>query len=109
MTDERLENVQAGGKVLPDFGDPDADVRRAKAQLGMQIVKILDAEGLSTRQAEARSGVSHSEFSRIRQTKFTRFTIDRLITILGRFGQDVDVSVTVRPRNQRLAASERVS
>jgi len=55
----------------------------------------------STRQAEARTGVSHSEFSRIRQAKFSRFTIDRLMAILGLLGQEVELSVSVRPRVDR--------
>lgn len=101
MNDESIEIVDGSGNVFRDFGYPDADVRQAKALLGTQIMKILDGEGLSTRQAEARTGVAHSEFSRIRQAKFSRFTIDRLMTILGRLGQEVELSVTVHPRATR--------
>jgi predicted XRE-type DNA-binding protein len=99
-----LETVSGSGNVFRDFGYPDADVRQAKALLGTQIMKILDDGGLSTRQAELRSGVSHSEFSRIRQAKFSRFTIDRLMAILGRLGQEVELSVTVHPRKGQTAA-----
>jgi predicted XRE-type DNA-binding protein len=98
MNDEAIETVRGSGNVFCDFGHPDADVRQAKALLGTQIMKILEQEGLSTRQAEARTGVSHSEFSRIRQAKFSRFTIDRLMAILARLGQEVELSVSVRPR-----------
>ncbi len=98
MNDKPVETMPGSGNVFRDFGYPDADVRQAKALLGTQIMKILDAEGLSTRQAEARTGVSHSEFSRIRQAKFSRFTIDRLIAILGLLGQVVELSVAVHPR-----------
>jgi len=98
--DEPIEIVRGSGNVFRDFGYPDADVRQAKALMGTQIMKILDEEGLSTRQAEARTGVSHSEFSRIRQAKFGRFTVDRLMTILGHLGQEVELSVTVHPRTK---------
>ena len=98
MNDKPVETMPGSGNAFRDFGYPDADVRQAKALLGTQIMKILDAEGLSTRQAEARTGVSHSEFSRIRQAKFGRFTIDRLIAILGLLGQEVELSVAVHPR-----------
>jgi predicted XRE-type DNA-binding protein len=90
--------ARGSGNLFRDFVYPDADVRQAKALLGAQIMKILDEDGLSTRQAEERTGVSHSEFSRIRTAKFSRFTIDRLISILSRLGQEVDFSVTVHPR-----------
>src|SRR3984885_3237191 len=103
MTDELIESVPGSGNVFRDFGYPDADLRQAKALMGTQIMKILDAEGLSTRDAEARTGVSHSDFSRIRQAKFSRFTIDRLMTILSLLGQEIELSVSVHPRAERAA------
>jgi len=105
MNDEPSDMVDGSGNVFRDFGYADADVRQAKALLGTQIMKILDADGLSTRQAEARTGISHSEFSRIRQAKFSRFTIDRLMGILARLGQEVELSVSVRPREERRVAA----
>ncbi len=107
MTDDSMEIVRGSGNVFRDFGYPDADVRQAKALLAAQIIKILDDEKLSTRQAEARTGVAHSEFVRIRRTNLGRFTIDRLMTILGRFGQEVEVSVSVHPRPHRVDEVER--
>jgi predicted XRE-type DNA-binding protein len=101
MTDELIESVPGSGNVFRDFGYPDADVRQAKALMGTQIMKILDAEGLSTREAQTRTGISHSDFSRIRQAKFSRFTIDRLMTILSLLGQEVELSVSVHPRAAR--------
>jgi predicted XRE-type DNA-binding protein len=106
MTDDTSEIVRGSGNVFRDFGYPDADVRQAKALLAAQIIKILAAEGLSTRQAEARTGIAHSEFVRIRRADLGRFTIDRLMTILGRLGQEVELSITVRPRTARERASE---
>jgi predicted XRE-type DNA-binding protein len=105
MTDDPIEIVSGSGNVFRDFGYPDADVRQAKVLMGAQIMRVLDAEGLSTREAEARTGVSHSEFSRIRQAKFSRFTIDRLMGILSRLGQKVELSVNVHPRSVRQPVS----
>ena len=97
-SDGLLDIVRGSGNVFRDFGYPDADVRQAKALLAAQIIKVLDAERLSTRQAEARTGIAHSEFVRIRNVNLARFTIDRLVTILGRLGQEVELSINVRPR-----------
>jgi predicted XRE-type DNA-binding protein len=103
MTDDDMEIVRGSGNVFRDFGYPDADVRQAKALLAAQVIKVLDAEKLSTRQAEARTGVAHSEFVRIRNVNLARFTIDRLVTILGRLGQEVEFTFTVHPRTAREA------
>ena len=97
-SDDSLDIMRGSGNVFRDFGYPDADVRQAKALLAAQIIKVLDADSLSTRQAEARTGIAHSEFVRIRNVNLARFTIDRLVTILGRLGQEVELSINVRPR-----------
>ena len=102
-SDDSLDIVRGSGNVYRDFGYPDADVRQAKALLAAQIIKVLDAEKLSTRQAEARTGIAHSEFVRIRNVNLARFTIDRLVTILGRLGQEVELSISVHPRVPRRA------
>jgi predicted XRE-type DNA-binding protein len=103
MNDETIEIIRGSGNVYRDFGYADAEIRQAKVVMAVEIMKILEREGLSTRGAEARTGVSHSEFSRIGRANLSRFTIDRLITILARLGQDVEVSVNVHPR--KIAAS----
>jgi predicted XRE-type DNA-binding protein len=103
MSEEKFEIVEGSGNVFRDLSLPDADIRQAKALLGAQIIKILDAEGLSTRQAEARTGVSHSEFTRIRRATYSRFTLDRLMGILSKLGQEVEISVDVHPRRRPTA------
>src|SRR5260370_10075732 len=107
MTDDSMEIVRGSGNVFRDFDYPDADVRQAKALLAAQIIKVLDEEGLSTRQAEARTGIAHSEFVRIRKVNLSRFTFDRLVTILGCLGQELEGSVDVHPRPQRESVVEK--
>ena len=98
MSDDDMELIHGSGNVFRDFGYPDAEVRQAKALLAAEIIKVLDKLGLSTRQAATRTGVSHAEFSRIRNVKLERFTFDRLLAILDKLGQHVELSVTVTPR-----------
>ena len=62
MIKEPIEVVLGSGNAFRDFDYPDADVRQAKAIMGAQIIKIVDKRGLSTRQAEAQTGISHSGF-----------------------------------------------
>ena len=92
-----IELSRGGGEA--GVRDRDANLALGKARLGARIVRILDEANLSVRQAEVRTGVSHIDFSRIRQVKLRRFTIDRLMDILEALGQDVEVSVTVHPRD----------
>lgn len=96
-TDDDFELVHGSGNVFRDFGLPDADVRQTKAILAAKIIGVLDDEGLSTRKAEARTGVPQADYSRIRNVKLGRFTIDRLMTILNKLGRSVDVQVSIGP------------
>jgi predicted XRE-type DNA-binding protein len=98
MSDENFELVRGSGNVFRDFDDPNADLEQARAILAAKIINVLDDRKLSVRAAEKLTGVAASEFSRIRNAKLGRFTLDRMITILGKLGQDVDVQVSVRPR-----------
>ena len=98
MNDD-MELVRGSGNVFSDFGYPDAELRQAKALLAAEIIKVLDGRRLSTRQAEALTGVAHAEFSRIRNVRLDRFTFDRLLVILDKLGQHVELTVTVTPRS----------
>ena len=97
MSDD-FEIVRGSGNVFRDFGRCNADVEQARAILAAKIIRTLDERGLSTREAERLTGVSHSEFSRIRRARLERFTIDRMIAILGKLDEDIEINVTFRLR-----------
>ncbi|MBW7836107.1 MAG: XRE family transcriptional regulator [Sphingomonadales bacterium] len=92
-----MELERGSGNVYRDLGVPQAELRQAKALLASNIIKLLDKKGLSVRQAEQLSGTPAADFSRIRQAKLERFTIERLMNILGSFGQVVELKIKIRP------------
>jgi predicted XRE-type DNA-binding protein len=97
MSKNDMELVRGSGNVYRDFGRPNAGLEQARAIIAAKIIRVLDERELSTRDAEKLTGVAHSEFSRIRNTQL-RFTLDRLIGILGKIDEDVEVNVTFSPR-----------
>ena len=101
MKDDPIELVHGSDNVFRDFGDPDADVKLAKALLASQILKTLDREKLTERAAHARTRIAAADFSRIRQCDLARFTLDRLMTILNRLGSQVELKFKVRPMKPR--------
>jgi len=96
MKSEKLEVVRGSGNVFRDLGYKNADVEQFKAILAAEIIKALDREGLTVRAAHDRTGTAAADFSRIRNADLGRFTIDRLMSIIGRLGSRVDVKVRVR-------------
>jgi predicted XRE-type DNA-binding protein len=107
MKKDDLELVRGSGNVYRDFGRPNADLEQARAMTAAKIIRIIDQRKLSTRDAEKLTGVPYSEFSRIRNTKLGRFTLDRMIAILGKLDEDIEVSVTFRARKRRVPAVSR--
>ncbi len=83
--------------MFRDLGRSNASLEQARAILAAKIIHTLDKRELSTREAERLTGVSHSEFSRIRNARLQRFTLDRMIMILGKLDEDIEVNVTFRP------------
>lgn len=53
--------------------------------LAAQILKVLDKRKLTVRAAGDLTGMAAADFSRVRQAKLDRFTIDRLMAILAKF------------------------
>ncbi|MEA3361194.1 MAG: helix-turn-helix transcriptional regulator [Thermodesulfobacteriota bacterium] len=94
-----FELVRGSGNVYHDFGRENAGLEQARAVLATKIIRTLDERKLSTREAERITGISHSEFSRIRNAKLYRFTLDRMIAILGKLNAEVEVNISFRLRS----------
>ena len=109
MKKDGPELVRGSGNVYRDFGRPNAGVEQARAIIAAKIIRVLDHRKLSTRDAEKLTGVAHSEFSCIRNTQLSRFTLDRMITILGKLDENVEVSITFKTRKKGATVAARVA
>ncbi len=96
--DDDMELIHGSGNVFRDFGYSNPDLEQARAILAAEIIKILDERKLTLRAAEAATGVAAAEFSRIRNARLDRFTLDRMIRILGSLDREVEVTLEFHPR-----------
>lgn len=108
MNGDDLELVHGSGNIYRDLGMPSPEASQLKARLAAQIIKVLDERQLTVRCAREITGFAAADFSRVRQAKLARFTIDRLMAMLDKLDQDIEVQVTVRQR-QSLAQNTRRS
>lgn len=95
MKKERIELVHGSGNVFRDFGRSSSDADQLKAILAAEIIKMLDLKELTVRAAHAKTGIAAADFSRIRNAELSRFTVDRLLTVINRLGSRVEVQVNV--------------
>jgi len=96
MRKDELNVLRGSGNVYQDLGKANADILQFKALLAAEIIKTLDRDGVSVRQAQARTGIAAADFSRIRNADLGRFTVDRLMTIVNRLGSRIEVAMKVR-------------
>jgi predicted XRE-type DNA-binding protein len=108
MTDDDMELIHGSGNVFRDLGLPNPEIQQLKAILAAEIIGVLDGEKLTVRRAHDLTGFAASDFSRVRQAKLSRFTVDRLMAMLDKLAQDVEVTVSVQPRRRRPSASPSV-
>jgi predicted XRE-type DNA-binding protein len=92
----KIQTVKGTGNVFRDLGRPDAELQQLKSLLAAEIVRALYDLSLTVRKAESITHIAAADFSRIRNADLGRFTVDRLMTVLSRLGQKVDVAVSVR-------------
>ena len=98
MSESDIELVEGSGNVFRDLGDPEADLKQAKAILAARIITILDERGLTVRKAGALTGFAAADFSRIRNASLGRFTLDRMMRIVAALDGRVQITVQVEPR-----------
>lgn len=83
MSAKNVELVHGSGNVFRDFGDPQADLKQAKAVLAAGIIAVLDGRRLDVRKAASLTGFAAVDFSRVRNADLGRFTANRLMKMLA--------------------------
>ena len=87
--------TQGSGNVFADLGLPNAEQERVKAQLTLQIYRIIKKRGLTQSQTARVLGVKQPHVSLLMRNRAGTFSVGRLMEFLTALGQDVEV--TVRP------------
>ena len=95
MSKERddFELVRGSSNVFRDLGLPNADKDQLRAQLAAEIIGIVRKRKLSQRAAADLTGLTQPEVSQIKNAKLKGFTIDRLVTVLGKLDRKVEMKV----------------
>ena len=100
MNESEFELIEGSGNVYRDLGDPEADLKHAKAVLAARIIATLEERELSVRKAGTSTGFAAADFSRIRNADLGRFTLDRLMRMLAALDGDLHITVHVNARRQ---------
>lgn len=96
--ENEFELVRGSGTIVRDLTASEADLKQAKAVLAARVIAVLDARKPTVRKAATATGFAAADFSRLWNADLGRFTLDRLIRMLGALDDGVAVTVHVGRR-----------
>jgi len=103
MRSKKTEPVDAGsGNVFVDLGFADAEERKLRVQLAMQVNELTAARRLTQARVALLFGIPQPHVSELKNYKLSRFSSERLlrfVTLLDR-----DVEIVIRPKAKEHAS-----
>jgi len=85
--------VSGSGNVFADLALPNAEQELLKAQLTLQIYRIVKERGLTQARAGEILGIKQPHVSALMRNRSGTFSVGRLIEFLTALGQDVEIKV----------------
>ena len=91
----------SSGNVFADIGVPEPEEELAKAQLASRIREIVRGSRLTQVAAAAVMGIDQPKVSALLSGRLSNFSSERLMRLLTRLGQDVEIVVKSKPRRRQ--------
>lgn len=90
---ETVKFEQGSGNVFKDLGFPNPEMEQLRAELALEIWRILKRRRLPQAKLAALLGANQADVSRLKNGEFSRFSIDRLFRFLKALDRDIEVRI----------------
>ena len=98
---KRIQVEESSGNVFRDLGFPNAEREQLKADLTLQIFRLIKARQLTQTEAGEILGIKQPHVSALMRGHSGTFSVERLMRFLTALGQNVEI--TLRPTGKRTA------
>ncbi len=88
---------RSSGNVYKDLGFPDAEEMQAKAILVSKIMGIVKKKKWTQKKAAEVLGLTQPKISLLNKGHFSVFSIGKLINMLNKLQQDIEIVIKDRP------------
>lgn len=88
-----IEVHRGSSNVFADLGLPDAEKRKIKTGLVIEIRKDMKSRGLTQQEAAKRMGITQPKVSDMMRGDFASLSERKLMECLTRLGYDVEITV----------------
>ena len=90
----REKITRGSGNVFEDLGFDNPEEYQAKAELALEIIKIIADRALTQKEAATRIGATQPDISKLKSGQLKGFTLDRLFSFLLRLNRNIQIRVT---------------
>jgi len=98
---KRIQVTCSSGNVFADLGLRTPEERLAKAQLALEISRILKARKLTQQAAAKLMGIDQPKVSHLLHGRLAGFSTERLLGFLTGLGHDIEIVVRKAPHRRR--------
>jgi len=98
----RIAVTASSGNVFADIGVVQPEEELAKAQLASRIRDVVGQRRLTQVAAAALMGIDQPKVSALLSGRHTNFSSERLMRLLTKLGQDIDIVVRTTPPRRQL-------
>ncbi|MFH0828501.1 MAG: helix-turn-helix transcriptional regulator [Candidatus Omnitrophota bacterium] len=100
------EKINRGrGNVFADIGIAYPERVQARAEIMFLIAGIIKRRGLTQKQASKLLGIPQSKVSCLMNGKLSMFSLDHLFQLLNFLGNDVEITVKPKTKDERVATT----
>lgn len=93
MSKQNMKFTQSSGNVFADLGLADAKELSVKAQLVLNLKRLMKLHGLTQKEVARRTGSDQPTISKVLRGRLDQVTTDRLLMWLTRLDQEVMITV----------------
>jgi predicted XRE-type DNA-binding protein len=90
----KIHYEKSSGNVFKDLGFSNPELEALKAQLALEVFRVIKQRKLTQMKAASLLGVGQPEISKLRHGKYSRFKVERLFHFLNRLHCNVDIKIS---------------
>ena len=97
---KKIEFEESSGNVFADLGLDGAKELKARGLIGMHLVQLLKAKDMKQKDIAEMLNLKPAEVSHLFNGHFSRFSTDKLLSLLAAMEQKVTIKISPRKKGE---------
>lgn len=92
---------RSSGNIYKDLEFPNAEKMQAKAILASSILSVIENKRWTQEEASKILGITQPKISLLSRGQFSGFSMEKLISLLNKLNQDIEIIIKRRPFSEK--------